>query len=230
MLQFKTILQFYIEVKIQPMDMAFSSELIDFFDIMGTIACAIAGTIKAKNNSGDMMGAIFIAVVASIGGGTVRDLLLGNHPIFWMVQPHYLAIIIITSLVVQIFFHYIQKLDKPLIFFDALGAAAFTIIGIEKALAMNATPIVAILMGITTATVGGIMRDIICNEIPLLFRREIYISACLLGALVYFALLYLGLFQAIRQLVVIGIIFTIRMLAVYQNWQLPNITLNRHAD
>lgn len=229
MLQSKTIFQFYIEVKIPFMDTALSSELIDFFDIIGTIACAIAGTIKAKNNSGDVLGAIFIAVVASVGGGTVRDLLLGNHPIFWMVQPDYLTVIIITSLVVQIFFHYIQKLDKPLVFFDALGAATFTIIGIEKALAMDFTPMVAMLMGITTATVGGILRDIICNEIPLLFRREIYISACLVGALVYFALLYLGLFQAVRQLVVIGIIFTVRMLAVYQNWQLPNITINRRA-
>lgn len=229
MLQSKTIFQFYIEVKIPFMDTALSSELIDFFDIIGTIACAVAGTIKAKNNSGDVLGAIFIAVVASVGGGTVRDLLLGNHPIFWMVQPDYLTVIIITSLVVQIFFHYIQKLDKPLVFFDALGAATFTIIGIEKALAMDFTPMVAMLMGITTATVGGILRDIICNEIPLLFRREIYISACLVGALVYFALLYLGLFQAVRQLVVIGIIFTVRMLAVYQNWQLPNITINRRA-
>lgn len=229
MLQSKTIFQFYIEVKIPFMDTALSSELIDFFDIIGTIACAVAGTIKAKNNSGDVMGAIFIAVVASVGGGTVRDLLLDNHPIFWMVQPDYLTVIIITSLVVQIFFHYIQKLDKPLVFFDALGAATFTIIGIEKALAMDFTPMVAMLMGITTATVGGILRDIICNEIPLLFRREIYISACLVGALVYFALLYLGLFQAVRQLVVIGIIFTVRMLAVYQNWQLPNITINRRA-
>lgn len=229
MLQSKTNFQFYIEVKIPFMDTALSSELIDFFDIIGTIACAVAGTIKAKNNSGDVMGAIFISVVASVGGGTVRDLLLGNHPIFWMVQPDYLTVIIITSLVVQIFFHYIQKLDKPLVFFDALGAATFTIIGIEKALAMDFTPMVAMLMGITTATVGGILRDIICNEIPLLFRREIYISACLIGALVYFALLYLGLFQAVRQLVVIGIIFTVRMLAVYQNWQLPNITINRRA-
>lgn len=229
MLQSKTIFQFYIEVKIPFMDTALSSELIDFFDIIGTIACAVAGTIKAKNNSGDVMGAIFISVVASVGGGTVRDLLLDNHPIFWMVQPDYLTVIIITSLVVQIFFHYIQKLDKPLVFFDALGAATFTIIGIEKALAMDFTPMVAMLMGITTATVGGILRDIICNEIPLLFRREIYISACLVGALVYFALLYLGLFQAVRQLVVIGIIFTVRMLAVYQNWQLPNITINRRA-
>lgn len=229
MLQSKTIFQFYIEVKIPFMDTALSNELIDFFDIIGTIACAVAGTIKAKNNSGDVLGAIFIAVVASVGGGTVRDLLLGNHPIFWMVQPDYLIVIIITSLVVQIFFHYIQKLDKPLVFFDALGAATFTIIGIEKALAMDFTPMVAMLMGITTATVGGILRDIICNEIPLLFRREIYISACLVGALVYFALLYLGLFQAVRQLVVIGIIFTVRMLAVYQNWQLPNITINRRA-
>lgn len=207
------------------MNLLSPSDIIYLLDILGVIACTIAGTIIAKRRSGDILGAIFIAFVAAIGGGTLRDLLLDKHPIFWMTQPSYLGVIIVASIITQIFFHHIEKIDKPLRLFDALGAATFTLIGIEIGLAQHASPFVAILMGITTATAGGIMRDIICNEIPLLLQREIYITACLIGAISYFILTHLEVPDTIRQFVVIGIIFTIRMLAIYRNWQLPNITL-----
>ncbi len=202
-----------------------SAEIIYLLDMIGVIACSVAGTIVAKRQSSDILGAIFISFVASIGGGTLRDILLDKHPIFWMIHPSYLVVIICTSVIVQIFFYQIEKIDKPLRMFDALGAATYTIIGIEIGLAQNTSPLVAILMGITTATAGGIMRDIICNEIPLLLRREIYITACLIGALGYFVLLSIGVSDTIRQFAVIGIIFTIRMIAIYRDWQLPNITL-----
>lgn len=204
-----------------------SEEIIYLFDILGVIACAVAGTIVAKRKSGDILGAIFIAFVAAIGGGSFRDILLDNHPIFWMTKPSYLVVIIVTSLITQVLFHYVEKIDKPLRLFDALGAAAFTVIGIEVGLANQATPVVAILMGITTATAGGIMRDIICNDMPILLQREIYITPCLIGAIVYFALSYIDVSLGTKQLTAIAIIFTIRMLAVYRNWQLPNITLKR---
>lgn len=204
-----------------------SAEIIYLFDMLGVVACAAAGTIVAKRKSGDILGAIFISFVAAIGGGSFRDILLDNHPIFWMTQPSYLGVIVATSLIVQILFHYVERLDKPLRLFDALGAATFTVIGIEIGLANGATPVVAILMGITTATVGGIMRDIICNEMPMLLQKEIYITACLAGSILYFILLKLGVPQGVQQLSVIGFIFSIRMLAIYRNWQLPNITLQR---
>lgn len=204
-----------------------SAEIIYLFNMIGVIACAVAGTIVAKRKSGDVLGAIFIAFVAAIGGGSVRDILLDNHPIFWMVQPSYLIVITVTSLVTQVFFHYVEKIDKPLRLFDALGAAAFTVIGIEVALAHNAIPIVAILMGITTATAGGIMRDIICNDMPILLRREIYITPCLIGAIIYFVLSYIGIAEGVKQLIVVAVIFTVRMLAVYRDWQLPDISIKR---
>lgn len=204
-----------------------SEEIIYLFNMIGVIACAVAGTIVAKRKSGDILGAIFIAFVAAIGGGSFRDILLDNHPIFWMTQPSYLIVIISTSLLTQIFFYYLEQIDKSLRLFDALGAAAFTVIGIEVGLAHHASPSVAILMGITTATAGGILRDIICNDMPILLRKEIYITPCLIGAISYFALSYITLTQGVKQLIVIGIIFTIRMLAVYRDWQLPNISLKR---
>lgn len=204
-----------------------SEKIIYLFDMLGVIACSVAGTIVAKRKSGDILGAIFIAFVAAIGGGTFRDILLDNHPIFWMTKPSYLVIIIVTSLITQVLFHYVEKIDKPLRLFDALGAAAFTVIGIEVGLAHQATPVVAILMGITTATAGGIMRDIICNDMPILLQREIYITPCLIGAIVYFALSYMDVYLGTKQLTAIAVIFTVRMMAVYRNWQLPNITLKR---
>lgn len=202
-----------------------TAEIIDFLDIIGTIACATAGTLMAKRNSADILGAIFISAVAAVGGGTVRDILLDKHPIFWMTQSKYLIAVVVTSLLVQVFLKRIEKLDKPLLLFDAAGAATFAVIGIEKGISVQADPMVSVLMGITTATVGGILRDIICNKIPLVFKREVYITACLAGAICYFALLPLQLPSGLHQLLIITIIFSIRMLAIYRNWQLPDITL-----
>lgn len=197
--------------------------LILLLDLMGITASAVAATILAQRKGLDIFGAFLIAAVASIGGGTLRDLLLNNHPIFWLVKPIYLTVIFISSLLTLLFYRRISQLERPLRIFDAIGLAAFTIIGIEVALRHNMSPVIAIMMGIVTSTLGGVARDIICNEIPLVLRKEIYITASLIGGCLLLTLNYFGVPREINYPVTIITIFSIRLVAIYKDLRLPRI-------
>ncbi len=156
--------------------------LIFVFDMIGIIACSVSGTILAKHKNFDIFGCLLVSIVTAIGGGTVRDVILDRHPLFWMVDMSYLTVITISSLVMQIFFHLNSKrVDKFLKLSDTIGLAAFTLIGIKVAESMGANIPVSLLLGVITIIVGGIIRDMICNEIPLVLQQEIYITAALTG-------------------------------------------------
>ncbi len=200
-------------------------ELLYLLDIVGIVSCSIAGAILACRKGLDLFGVLLISTVASIGGGTIRDLLLNNHPIFWLDQYSYLIIIFISSFLTMVFYKKVLLIEKPLRIFDAIGLSAFTIIGIEIALLNNLNPFLAMIMGIITASFGGILRDIICNEIPLVLREEIYITASLIGGAVFFLLSYFGLAKEIIYLVTILVIFIIRVVAIYKNLTLPKLIL-----
>ncbi|MDO4997654.1 MAG: trimeric intracellular cation channel family protein [Neisseria sp.] len=194
-------------------------------DMIGVFACAVAATVLAKRLNLDIFGALLVSFVGSIGGGTLRDLLLNRHPVFWLHDLSYFHLIVATSLIVQVFYHQFEKLDRAMRWFDALGLAAFTVIGLEAALA-KAMPIpIAVMMGIMTAVVGGILRDVICRQLPLLLHKEIYITAAFVGCLFYLVLQYLGVSLWLRDTATLLLIFTLRMLAIYRQWNLPNITL-----
>lgn len=168
----------------------FPDVLLYLLDMVGVIACAIAGTLLAQHKGFDIAGCILVSMVNAIGGGTLRDMALDRHPLFWMTDLNYVIVITITSLILQIFFHLYHKIDKALKFFDAIGLAAFSVIGFKVALAQDISPVIAVMMGVWTAIIGGLLRDIICNEIPLLLQREIYITASIAGSLSYLALDY----------------------------------------
>jgi uncharacterized membrane protein YeiH len=162
--------------------------------------------------------------VTAIGGGTVRDVILDRHPLFWMVDMSYLTVITISSLVMQIFFHpNSRRVDKFLKLSDTIGLSAFTLIGIKVADSMGANVPVALLLGVITIIVGGIIRDMICNEIPLVLQQEIYITAALTGGILYFALHNLGVSAWIADISAMATIFTLRMLAIRYDWQFPTI-------
>ena len=166
-------------------------------------------------------------MVNAIGGGTLRDVMLGRHPLFWITDLSYVIVITLTSILGQMFFHRHQKIDGMLKLFDAIGLAAFSVIGLTVALSFDAHPIIAILMAVMTSIAGGIMRDMICNEIPLELQKEIYISASIVGSVLYLALLHLGVADWVRKTVALINIFGIRMLAVRFDWHLPSIQLRR---
>ena len=194
-------------------------------DMIGVFACTVAATVLAKRLALDIFGALLISFVGSIGGGTLRDILLNRHPIFWLEDLNYFYLIVATSLMVQVFYYGFEKLDKAIRWFDALGLAAFTVIGIEAALSQGMPIPIVLMMGIMTAVAGGIMRDVLCRQLPLLLHKEIYITASLIGSVFYLLLLHFEVSLWLRDVTTLILIFTIRMLAVYRQWNLPNITL-----
>ena len=203
----------------------FPDILLYLLDMVGVIACAIAGTLLAQHKGFDIAGCILVSMVNAIGGGTLRDMALDRHPLFWMTDLNYVIVITATSLILQIFFHLYHKIDKALKFFDAIGLAAFSVIGFKVALAQDVSPVIAVMMGVWTAIIGGLLRDIICNEIPLLLQREIYITASIAGSLSYLALDYWGVDAITNEFMMLFIIFAVRMLALKFDWHLPSIRL-----
>ncbi len=194
-------------------------------DMIGVIACAIAGTLLAQHKGLDIFGCILVSMVNAIGGGTLRDIALDRHPLFWMMDLNYVIVITLTSLILQIFFHLYHKIDKALKFFDAIGLATFSVIGFKVALAQGAVPAIAVMMGVWTAIMGGMIRDIICNEIPLVLQKEIYITASVIGSCVYLLLDSVGIHTGVNDMIMLIVIFVVRIFAIIFDWHLPSIRL-----
>lgn len=160
--------------------------IFSILDILGLIAFAISGALAGIEKKLDFFGVFVIAMVTSIGGGTLRDLLIGNTPVFWLLNLQTFYIVVAATVISIIFRQYLSFLRTSLFLFDTIGIGIFTIIGIEKGLSINFSPIVCILLGTVTACFGGVARDILCNEIPVIFRKEIYATACLMGGFMFF--------------------------------------------
>ena len=201
----------------------FPDILLYILDMIGIIACASAGTLLAQHKGFDIAGCILVSMVNAIGGGTLRDMALDRHPLFWMTDLSYLLVITVTSLILQIYFNLFDKIDKTLKLFDAIGLAAFSVIGFNVALGQDMSPVIAIMMGVWTAILGGLLRDIICNEIPLLLQREIYITASIVGSVTYLLLEHWGVPARLNEFIMLGVIFAVRMLALRFDWHLPSI-------
>lgn len=200
--------------------------LIYILDLIGCTACAATGSLLAKRAGMDWVGGIVISVVAAIGGGTVRDLLIARHPIFWLHDLAYLEVIASTSIIVRIFYYKVEAfIDRPLRLFDTVGLAAFAVIGFEAALSKNLSFPIMVMMGMITSSVGGMIRDVLCNQVPLVLRKEIYVLWVVLGGVVYEVMLQLGVGVFERNLLTMLVIFTMRMLTIYRNWDVVDITL-----
>ena len=199
-------------------------DIVYYFDLVGTFVFAISGVLTASSKKFDVFGASVIAFVTAIGGGTLRDLLIGSHPIAWIKDLNYLYIIIAAVIVSIIFKKYVLKLRKTLFLFDTIGIGVFTIIGVQKSLDLGISPIIAIMMGTISAVFGGVIRDILTNETPLIFRKEIYATPCILGGLLYFLLSSTAIDIRIISLLTALLIISIRLLAVKKKWALPRVS------
>lgn len=197
-------------------------KLIIVLDIIGTLAFAISGVLTAMNKRLDPFGVLIIAFVAAVGGGTLRDILIGA-PVAWMQNLTYVYVIFATTFFTVIFRKRINYIRRSLLLFDTIGIALYTTVGVQKGIEAGFPPIICIALGTMTACFGGVIRDILCNEIPIIFRKEIYATACIIGASVYFLLMETPM--PIDLIVVISgsVVMIIRLLAVYFNLSLPNI-------
>lgn len=192
-------------------------------DILGTIAFAISGVLVAMDKRLDLFGVLIIALVTAIGGGTLRDLLIGNTPVTWMQDLTYIIVIPITVILAILFSRQLKYLRKSLFLFDTLGIGLYTMVGIEKGLEAELSPVVCIALGTMTASFGGVLRDILCNEIPVIFRKEIYATACILGGAFYFVLIAFKVPESFSYLSAILLVILLRIIAVRFGIRLPNI-------
>lgn len=197
--------------------------IIYYFDLIGTFVFAISGVLTASTKKFDVFGASVIAFVTAIGGGTIRDILIGSYPVGWINDLNYLYIIIGAIISSVIFKKYIIKLRKTLFLFDTIGIGVFTIIGVQKSLDLNISPIIAIMMGTISAVFGGVIRDILCNETPLVFRKEIYATPCLVGGTLYLLLSHINIDLGFVTLLTALFIIGIRLVAVKKAWSLPRV-------
>lgn len=202
--------------------------LLFIIEVAGTVAFAVSGIRLAATKHFDWFGAYIVGLVTAIGGGTLRDVLL-DIPVFWMQTWWYLAVTAMSLMLVIIFRSFLVRRDKLLFTFDSIGLALFCVIGIQKTLAAGYPMWVATVMGVITGAFGGVIRDILINEEPLVFRKDIYATACIAGALVYWLLLHLGASGYAQQLGCAAAIIIIRVLALRYSLSLPRL-LTPHPD
>jgi uncharacterized membrane protein YeiH len=197
------------------------TQFLFIIDILGTIAFAVSGAFLAMDKRLDPFGVLVLSFVTAIGGGTLRDIMIGNLPVSWLTNST-ATIVIFSSAVVTLFFgRYLKHLTTTLFLFDALGLGLFTIVGINLAIEKEFSMGVCIALGTITACFGGVVRDVLLNNIPLLFRKEIYALACIAGGIIYFMLRKTSLDGDLVTVICILVIFTIRVLAVRFRLSLP---------
>jgi uncharacterized membrane protein YeiH len=190
-------------------------------DIVGTMAFAISGVLTAFNKKLDPFGVFIIAFVTSVGGGTLRDILIGRTPVGWMVDLTYVYVIIIGYFLALLFRKRLDHFRTSLFLFDTIGLGVFTLIGLEKGIVAGLHPVICIALGTMTACFGGVIRDILCNEIPVIFRKEIYATICIMGGILFFILKYFNLQDDFLYLVTSSFMIAIRLFAVKYKWSLP---------
>ncbi|MDH6358685.1 trimeric intracellular cation channel family protein [Parabacteroides sp. PF5-9] len=195
-------------------------DFVTFCNYAGTFAFAISGIRLASAKQFDWFGAYVVGVVTAVGGGTIRDILINATP-FWMEEAAYLIVSGLALLFVLIFRKYVIRLHNTFFIFDAIGLGLFVVVGIDKTLALGFPMWVAIVMGTITGSFGGMIRDILINEEPLIFRKDIYALTCVLGGIVYYICMRLGSTAMLTQLVTAVSVLAARLIAVKYHLSVP---------
>ncbi|WP_028117791.1 trimeric intracellular cation channel family protein [Ferrimonas senticii] len=203
------------------------TEFIYLADLFGTVVFAISGALAAGRLRMDPFGVLVLAGVTAVGGGTVRDAILGATPVFWITDTTYVWLIAATATLVMLMVRCPRRLSgRWFQVADAFGLAVFTVIGAQKALAFGAEPIIAVMMGTMTGVMGGLIRDVLCREVPLVLRTEIYATACIVGGIIYTSALSLGLAAIPAALLAMAGTLLLRLIAIFYHLSLPAFALD----
>jgi len=194
--------------------------LLLLLDYLGTIAFAASGALKGVRKGMDIFGVMVLAIVTAIGGGTIRDALLDNR-IFWLEDRTYVLLSAVVAIGVFWLYRLVQKTERALLIFDAIGLGVFTAIGAMRAAEAGADVVGIVTLACLTGVGGGLLRDVLARDIPIVLREEIYASASILGAVVFWALLQLGAGQTAALSVGAGLTILVRVLSIVLHWQLP---------
>lgn len=197
--------------------------LIYVLDIIGTFAFAISGVLIAMQKRMDIFGIFIIAFVTAVGGGTLRDVLIGKTPVGWMNDLNYVYTIGLAVIVSIIFKKKLNRLRTSLFLFDTIGLGVFTILGVEIGISEGLHPLICIALGTMSASFGGVIRDILCNEIPVIFRKEVYATACIIGGIAFFVFQYFNLKEDLIYIFTAAIVISIRLIVVKFKIQLPSV-------
>lgn len=195
--------------------------LLHYLFIMGICVEAITGALAAGRKRMDFFGVMLIACITALGGGTVRDVLFNTYPLTWVVHPEYLLFTSLCAFLTIFIAHSLIRIMKAFLILDALGLSAFVILGTQKVLAHGMSPSVAVISGMITGICGGMLRDILCNDIPLVLRKELYAVIALAGALLFITLNHFHVPHNINIIITLISIFTARLLAIFFHIQIP---------
>ncbi|EHQ8254247.1 trimeric intracellular cation channel family protein [Campylobacter coli] len=207
--------------------MEISALTITILYIIGISAEGMTGVLAAGRHKMDLFGVIFIALVTAIGGGSIRDVLLGHYPLTWVKHPEYIVLICLCALVATKIPRIVSRLESLFLTLDAIGLVVFSILGAQIAIEQNHGFIIAISAAVITGVFGGILRDILCMRIPLVFQKEIYAGIAIIAGVIYYTLMvYLQLHALICTLVTLFVGVTARLLAIKYQWSLPIFSYN----
>lgn len=204
-----------------------SFSFVYLLEMLGTAAFAVSGALAASRKNMDIFGFCVLALMPAVGGGTIRDIIIGRVPVFWISDNRYVAVAIIAALVVFFTSYKPGARRRTLIWMDALGLALFAALGTEICLQHGTGPLIAVMLGVTTAVTGGMIRDIICNEIPLILSREIYATAAFVASLSYVLANEAGSSEQVSLIIAVIVGFTIRALGIIYNWSLPSFGMHK---
>ncbi len=200
---------------------------ITFIDLAGTLVFAISGITAGIKKDFDLIGTLVLGIVTAVGGGTLRDLLIGSLPVGWLTTDVYIYVIFLALPISYLFSRSLLRLRRSLFLMDTIGIALFTVLGAQKTLDAGLSPAVAVMLGSVSAVFGGVIRDVLANVEPLIFRREIYATACVMGGIVYVSLLKIAVDPAIAMICAMVVIVVVRYISIRYNWGL-NIKAKHH--
>jgi uncharacterized membrane protein YeiH len=194
-----------------------------YLDLVGVAVFAASGVLAARDRDLDVLGIVLVAAITAVGGGTLRDLLLDRHPIFWIADASYVVVIVVSALLAVAYLRVRQRPGTAFLVADALGLALFALSGAELAESAGCTPLIVVLMGTMTGVTGGVLRDVITARVPLLLQKEIYATAAIVGIGAYLALHAMGMAQAPAFWTGVLVVAVLRMVAIRWNLHLPSV-------
>ena len=199
-----------------------------YIDLIGVAFYAIAGSLLAARLRMDPFGVLVLASLTAVGGGTLRDILLGVDPVFWIRDPTYLIVLVLTSIATMFFAgHFYRIPNKIMLLADAVGLGFFCVLGAQKAIKYDAPFTIALVMGIMTGVAGGIIRDVLCRQIPLILRKEIYATACMLGSSTYIVLIYFNFDDTLASIFGMIAALSLRVFAIFKQIEIPVLDIKK---
>lgn len=196
--------------------------VLTILDYVGTFAFAISGALKAVRREMDLFGLVVLALVTAIGGGTIRDVMLGLRP-FWFSDVNYTLLALLAAAVVFALYRFVSRRETVLLWFDAVGLGAFTVIGASKAMAHGLGPVPTVVLACLTGIGGGVIRDVLAADVPVVLRKEVYASATILGAVVYWLLVQYGVPTVVCTTAAMVLVTVVRLLSLHYGVGLPKL-------